>query len=352
MRIGLVIYGSLNTLSGGYLYDRLLVEYLRRQRDTVEIVSLPWRNYAAHLGDNVRFHLPPDLDLVIEDELNHPSLLGANRQPHPYPILSLVHHLRSSEQRPAWQNVLYRQVERRYLQSVDGFIFNSQTTRGVVHGLTGDEKPHLVAYPPTDRFGLGLPADLVQKRAEEPAPLRILFLGSLIPRKGLHTLLDALRQVQPGTWTLDIVGSPDVDPAYAAARQQQAMLNGLSGSVYFHGPLDGQSLREQLAHAHVLAVPSSYEGFGIVYLEGMAFGLSAIGTVAGAASEIITDGVDGYLVPLEDPHTLAARLSAMANDRPLLQRLSLNALKRYGRQPKWEETAARIRNFLATMLLR
>ena len=45
---------------------------------TVEIISLPWRNYAAHLTDNFHFRLPPDLDLLIQDELNHPSLLSAN----------------------------------------------------------------------------------------------------------------------------------------------------------------------------------------------------------------------------------------------------------------------------------
>ena len=49
MRIGLIIYGSLDTVSGGYLYDRKLVEFLRGEGDTVEIISLPWRHYAAHL---------------------------------------------------------------------------------------------------------------------------------------------------------------------------------------------------------------------------------------------------------------------------------------------------------------
>src|SRR5690349_19317164 len=149
MKIGLIIYGSLDTLSGGYLYDRKLVEFLRTQGDTVEIISLPWRNYAAHLTDNFTFKLPPGLDLLIQDELNHPSLIGANRGQHPYPIISLVHHLRCSELRPKWQNDLYRLVEKEYLKSVDGFIFNSQTTKGVVNGLMDHELPSVVAYPPT-----------------------------------------------------------------------------------------------------------------------------------------------------------------------------------------------------------
>ena len=53
MKLGLVIYGSLDTVSGGYLYDRKLAEYLRAQGDEVEIISLPWRSYAAHLTDNL-----------------------------------------------------------------------------------------------------------------------------------------------------------------------------------------------------------------------------------------------------------------------------------------------------------
>src|SRR5688500_938752 len=126
MRIGLSIYGSLDTLSCGYLYDRKLAEYFRSRGDTVEIMSLPWRNYAAHLTDNLHFKLPSNLDILVEDELNHPSLILANRRKHSYPVISLVHHLRCSELRPNWQNIFYRWVEKKYLQSVDGFIFNSK----------------------------------------------------------------------------------------------------------------------------------------------------------------------------------------------------------------------------------
>ena len=53
MRVGLVIYGSLETLSGGYLYDRKLVDYLRRQGDEVQIISFPGQDYARHLLHNL-----------------------------------------------------------------------------------------------------------------------------------------------------------------------------------------------------------------------------------------------------------------------------------------------------------
>ncbi len=356
MKIGLVIYGSIDTLSGGYMYDRLLVEYLRSQGDTVEIISLPWRNYAAHLTDNFSFKLPPNLDILIQDELNHPSLIGANRGKHPYPIISLVHHLRCSELRQKWQNDLYRIVEKKYLQSVDGFIFNSKTTKGVVNSLIGNGKPNVVAYPPTDRFGDAISEKEIEERskpalsnAEGKKELQVLFLGNVMGRKGLHTLLEAAR-LSTFDLRLDIVGSLTSEPEYAKQMQEYIAQNNLSSFVFLHGSLNNRPLIDKLKNAHVLVVPSSYEGFGIVYLEGMGFGLPAIGTTAGAAGEVIRDGVDGFLIQPGDAHSLETKLQLMNERRDVLIQMSLAARTRYLAQPKWNQTANQIREFLLSFV--
>ena len=94
-------------------------------------------------------------------------------------------------------------------------------------------------------------------------------------------------------------------------------------------------------------MPSTYEGYGIVYLEGMGFGLPAIATTGGAAGEIITHGVDGYLVAARGrPRAWRECLGRLAADRPLLAALSLAARQRYLAQPTWEQTAGQIRDFL------
>jgi len=345
MKLGLVIYGSLDTLSGGYLYDCKLVEYLRNQGDTVEIISLPWRNYATHLTNNFHFRLPSDLDLLIQDELNHPSLLSANARTHHYPVISLVHHLRCSEQRSTWQNRFYRLIEKCYLNSVDGFIFNSKTTKSVVNELMETQKPNIIACPPTDRLGHPITEDEVIDRAHEPGSLRVLFLGNVIHRKGLHTLLEAMR-LKILDIRLDVVGGLTAEPKYAQVMQEKSKVSSQKSNTFFHGPLDNEDLVARLKFAQVLVVPSSYEGFGIVYLEGMAFGLPAIGTNAGAATEIIKDGENGFLINPDDVRTLSERLSLLANDRDVLARMSVKALERYRQQPIWEETAKKIREFL------
>src|SRR5260221_4136517 len=309
---------------------------------------MPWRNYGAHLMDNFRFQLPKDLDIVIQDELNHPSLIWANAGKHPHPVVSLVHHLRCSELRPQWQNDFYRIIEKKYLQSVDGFIFNSKTTQGVVNGLIGNNKPSVVAHPPTDRFGEAISESEIRQRVQGDE-LRILFLGNVIYRKGLHTLLEAVKSLKSKV-RIDVVGGLTAEPKYSEEMQRLVSVNALSSNVTFHGALGNEPLIEMYKQAHVMVVPSSYEGFGIVYLEGMGFGLPAIGTTVGAASEIIMHGEDGYLIEPGDAVTLAKYLDDLATNRELLLRLSLNTVRRYQEQPKWDETAKSIREFLYQMV--
>jgi glycosyltransferase involved in cell wall biosynthesis len=347
MRIGFVIYGSLDIVSGGYLYDRKLVASLRSRGDDVRMIALHPGSYFAHLLDNLSTRLPSDLDVLIEDELVHPSLLTANRAPRSYPVVSLVHNLHSSENRPSWQNALFREVERAHLRSVDGCIFNSDATRLTVTQLVGDGKPSVLAPPGGDRLGRLALAD-VDERASRAGPLRLLFLANVTPLKGLHVLLDALAKLPRGACTLVVVGSLSVDAAYAAQMQQRAA--SLETPIAFHGILDEQPLADLLRRSDVLVVPSFWEGFGIVYLEGMAFGLPAIGTTAGAIPQMINHGENGYMIPPGASDALASLLAGLASDRQLLARMSANALEHFSTCPTWDESAGIVRAFLLQML--
>lgn len=351
MRFGLVIYGSLETVSGGYLYDRRVVEFLRRHGDEVDIISLPWRNYTAQLADNfqpklLRRLIGSGVDVLLEDELNHPSLFWVNyqlRQQRAFPIVSIVHHLRSSELHPAGFMPVYRWVEKQYLQSIDGFVFNSQTTRKTVEALLGRPVEGIVATPAGDQWGKGALPQEKNDCGNESEGLRLLFVGNLIRRKGLHTLLAGLTRLSEPNWTLHIVGE-EVDSAYV--REVRSLAAPLGKRVKFLGRLEEGSLQQEFCWGQVLVVPSSYEGFGIVYLEGMAFGMPAVATTAGAAGEIIQDGVNGFLVPREDALALAEALRMLMQDRTRLEEMSQAARRRYQSFPTWDQTAEKIREYI------
>ena len=350
MKIGLIIYGSLDTVSGGYLYDRRLVHHLRDRGDTVQLISLPWRSWPRHLLQNLspwlwRQLLDADLDALLQDELNHPSLILPNLPWRPWPVLSIVHHLRSSEpDHPAPLRPLYAAVERAYLDTVDGFIFNSATTREAVAALSPRPRPDVVAHPGGDRLGAPLDPLDIAARAAEPGPLRLLFIGNLTPRKGLHTLLRALDRLPGDLCRLDVVGSTTADPDYV--RQLTPLLTRLGDRVTLHGALSDDRLKALLTTRQLLVVPSSYEGFGIVYMEAAAFGLPAIATTSGAAAEIITPSRTGYLIPPDDDAALTRHLTHLAHRRDRLTQMGVTAFARFERHPTWTQTAEAIRGFV------
>ena len=345
-------------MSGGYLYDRKLVEYLESQGDQVTIFSLPQGQYGMQVLQNFTASLSGALadtgfDVLLQDELNHPSLFWLNRRVRTrinYPVVSIVHHLRLSEPMAGSLFGVKPFLERCYLNSVDAYIYNSETTRQVVEGLVGVIKPCIVAYPAGNRLA-GTPTRAqIQKRSHAQGSLRVLFLGNVIPRKGLHTLMDALDQLPPESWQLHVAGSLDMDPSYARSMLQKAKSMKRKIQIHFEGSLQDSDLSELLLRCHVLAIPSSYEGFGIAYLEGMSFGLPAIGGAAGGAVEIITPGRDGFLIKKDDVDSLASHLHTLAHDRDLLEKMSHAARRRFLGHPGWDQSMEHIRAFLLELI--
>ena len=364
MEIGLIVYESLDIVSGGYMYDRHLVRALRERGHQVRVYALPRTSYARHMTHNITPSLYKSLvqapvQLWLQDELNHPSLFLVNRAlRRRVPVVSIVHHLRLDEDAPRGLRLLYRYVERAYLRTVHGFIFNSRTTRQRVHRVLGYSPPGQVAYPGADHLWEDMPTppnppispEAIRTRAHAPGPLRVLFIGNVIPRKRLDTLILALRHMPAKTATVDVVGRTDVHPRYTERIRHLLHRHDLVEDVHFHGYLPPAALRSLLERSHVLVIPSQYEGFGIAYLEGMAYGLPAIAGHRGAAAEIISPGENGFLVSPDDPRPLAEYLHYLHRQRHVLAEMGIAALERYRRHPTWEESMSQASTWLETFV--
>lgn len=357
MKIGLLIYGDLDTVTGGFLYDRLLVQYLQDQGDRVEVVSLPWPTYGRGLLDNFspgfnRRLERLDCEVLLQDELIHPSFFRLNprlRRRLRCPIIALVYHLRANEAHPPWRRRFYRWVEQRYLRSVDGYVCISRSLKEDVEKLAGNRRPLVLAPPGGDRLPGSVSAEEIAARSLAPGPLEIIFIGNLIPRKELHTLLTALAGLPRAGWRLTVAGSLTMDAPYVESIHRQMAQEGLSDRVDLLGTLEAPELAGLMARSHLLVMPSSYEAFGIVYLEGMNFGLPAIAATAGGAREIINHGRDGFLVTPGDTAALARRLRDLVEDRGLLLQMSLAAQANFAHHPTWTDSLESIYGFIHSL---
>ncbi|WP_416839474.1 glycosyltransferase family 4 protein [Haloferax sp. DFSO52] len=351
MHVGLVVYGPLDGRSGGYRYDLELVRTLRAAGDEVTVVSLPERPYRKRLRDNLTVHRRfrhLDVDIILQDELCHPSLAGVNRRlDDETPVVSVVHHLDSREHNTTWSHHVRRIIETQYLHTVDAFVFNSETTRQTVAAVT-DPDPSVVAYPAGDRFssfGVPLGDEEIQSRATD-GPLRVVAVGNLEPRKNVDGLLRALSRIS-GDWRLTVVGNA-VDADYERSLRALADTLGISDRVMFTGRLSDADLAATLRRSHLFALPSYYEGFGIAALEAMGFGLPAVVSANGGASELVTHCRDGFLVDPTDVSEITDAIAPLCRNRQRLIVHSVAARDRYLEHGTWDEMGQTVREFLVS----
>ena len=357
MRVGLVIYGEIETLTGGYLYDSFLASQLRKRGHDVEVLSLGLKSYVGRLLDNVsrsalRALTSPGWDLLLQDELCHPSLWGLNRRcrrQNAAPVVSVVHHLFSAERRHPILNRLLAGIEKRYLDTVDGFVFNSRATRDAVQVLSPGSRSSVIAPPGGDRFRCRISLSRIRQRVFSPGPLRLLFLGQVVPRKGLLELIQGLAGVPPELWQLDVLGSLDADAGHVRKVRQRTADLGLEARVRLCGEGSDEELVEALTASHLLCMPFAWEGFGIVTLEAMGFAMPVIGSTRGATPELIRHGVNGLLVEPGDWPGLQTALISLADDRERLFQLSEAALESWKEHPSWSESMDRAVMFLESM---
>ena len=175
--------------------------------------------------------------------------------------------------------------------------------------------PYTVGFPET-AAGPSLP------RAGDS--FLILFVGSLVERKGVRYLIDALPLLPAQLHAkLVIIG----DGAERSRLEAQVRARGLQHLVEVRGRVAEQELRRAYAAASVLVLPAivdargDTEGLGVVLLEAMSYGVPVIGSDLGGITDIVVDGQTGLLVPPQDSAALAAALERLATDRDLAKRL-------------------------------
>lgn len=153
-----------------------------------------------------------------------------------------------------------------------------------------------------------------------------LFVGRLVPYKGLDILLDAMEKA-PGT-KLDVVGQGPMQPMLDARINQGS----LAGRIKIHGICNPEQLVQLMSRARALVLPSldQSETFGLVQLEAMASGVPVIASnLPSGVSEVGVDGETCLLVPPGDADALSAAMTKILKEDNLAQRLGSASRARF-----------------------
>lgn len=171
-------------------------------------------------------------------------------------------------------------------------------------------------------------------------PLRVAFVGQLLPHKGPHVLLEALARLPGLPIRLDLHGRRWPDHAYEA---RLGPLLAAEPRARVHGRFAEGALPGLLAEADVVAVPSTCaESYGIATRQAHLAARPVLSADRGALPESLNDGEDGLLLPAGDAAAWAAALSRLATDADLLERLCAGARRARDRVPSMADYAARV----------
>jgi glycosyltransferase involved in cell wall biosynthesis len=149
--------------------------------------------------------------------------------------------------------------------------------------------------------------------------LRVLFLGQVNVRKGIHYLMEAARLLERENIRFDVVGPVGILPGAAAA----APVN-----MTFHGPVSRDCAEQWYERSDVFVLPTLSDGFALTQIEAMAHGLPVIATPN--CGEVVSDGLDGFIVPARDAAALAGAIRRYLAEPGLLESQRTAAFNKSG----------------------
>lgn len=335
--------GDLAALTGGYRYDRRVVEGLRARSWQVTChaldASFPAPTNAALRDADAALAAIPDGRLTVVDGLAFgamPEVAAAHAAR--LRLVALVHHPLAEEGGLApGEAARLRTREQGALAAARRVIVTSRATaRG------------LAAY--------GVPAariDVVEPGTDPAAPARgaggaevaLLCVATVTPRKGHVVLAEALARIADRAWGLTCVGSVERSPQTVVELRRRIDALGLSGRIVLAGEKPPDSLEVDYDRADLFVLPSFHEGYGMAIAEALARGLPVVATRAGAIPDTLP-GDAGILVPPGDPAALAVALASLIDAPARRAELAAGARAARARLSPWEDACERFANAL------
>ena len=334
-----VVPGRLDAPTGGSVYDRRMVDALRRHHRPVDVVELdasfPHPTAAAlDQAAQVLAAVPAGAIVVIDGLALGAMPAIAEREASRIRIVALV-HLPLAEEVGLDHDTAsrLRTSERRALGAASMVVVTGRATLDLLapYGVPADRI--LLVEPGTDHAPVA--------RGSGARDVQLLSVATISPGKGHEVLVQALAAVPNRQWRLVCAGSLSRHPATVARVRLAVHDHGFEDCVSLVGELEGVGLAESYDRADLFVLPTLRETYGLAVAEALARGLPVVSTTTGAIPGLVGDDA-GLLVPPGDADALAVALTRVIEDEQLRGRLARGARRVRASLHDWEHSARRL----------
>lgn len=346
-RVAFAVPGDLGAPTGGYAYDRRMIAELQKLGWQVDVIGLgdgfprPSGDVKAAAGEKLA-GVPKDCPLIVDGLAFGVLPEAAHELGEQNPLLALVHHPLALETglSPADAEA-FKTSERKALEAARGVVVTSPSTATL---LTDDYDvpPDIitVARPGTDRGEAA--------KGNSDGIVRLLAVGSVVPRKGYDVLIAALAPLAALPWRLTIAGDRTRDESAAAELDADIASHGLADRIDVLGALPPDRLARLYVGSDLFVLASRFEGYGMAFAEALAHGLPVVGTTAGAVPDTVPPDA-GVLVEPNDVKALTRTLRMLIENPKERQWFASGALAAGAALPTWEESAELLAGAIETL---
>jgi glycosyltransferase involved in cell wall biosynthesis len=344
-----VVPGSLDTPTGGYVYDRRIVEGLRTIGWRVEICSLdgsfPSPNEAERAAAASALASIPHGVTVLVDGLAGGAMPAVmEREATRLRLVSLVHHPLADETGISAANAnAFASSERRTVAISRRVVVTSRATAARVSELFALAPERVAVVEP------GVDRGPLSKRARSATP-ELLCVATISPRKGYGTLVRALGLIIDRPWHLTIIGSLDRHRPSVEQLRESLHAAGLEQRVTLAGEADAAAISAYYQRSDLFVLATEYEGYGMVVAEALAHGLPVISTPVGAIPDLVGTEA-GVLVPVGDARGLADAMAKALDDSDFRRRLGAGAARVRDRLDSWETASTKMADVLTRVAI-
>jgi hypothetical protein len=315
------------SFSPAAVLDRMK-KHLRRSGPTPAQQSDEYCRFGRWMATRVRNHLEnvemdPELDFFFGFDTNCLETLELMRERGVLAIVDQVDPgtveeemvIEEAERWPGWQRVPgrtsqdYRDRRKAEWELADLVLVNSRWSADALV-RQGVPRKKIIIVP----LAIDLSHEHFRSPTKPDGNLKVLWLGSVILRKGIQYLVEAARLLKNQNIEFLLAGPIGVS--------EQAVKS-FPDNIKILGRVTRDQLGAIYRQAHVFVLPTISDGFAVTQLEAMAHGLPVITTPN--CGEVVTDGVDGFIVPARDSQALAEALARLNDDRGLLAAMSSSA---------------------------
>lgn len=193
-------------------------------------------------------------------------------------------------------------------------------------------------------YGFTTPVQKDSSDIKRHITFNVLYVGSISVRKGIRYLIEAFKSLEIPNKKLTIVGSI-------------AQISGIEGleltdDIEFVGVLKGADLEKAYQSADVFCLPTIEDGYGLVLGEALSYGLPLITTTNSGGIDLISEGIEGFIVPIRDALAIYEKLKLLSSDSELLDKMKLAALGKAASMNGWEASGIILCEKLETVFLK